>query len=204
MGLVFSGLVPNLVARPIHMALALPFVLVLGARGPVERLTGWGLAALGVGACLWVVANEAALGDQYGFLEGNFQIAIAAVLIVTVLEGARRAIGWPLPLVAAAALLYGLFGQHIPGEFGHSGTPLASFLGTMVIAEGGLWGSLTGVSVNVVAVFVIFGAVLNAGQAGQGFMNIAAAAAGRLSGGAAKVSVLSSALFGSISGSASA
>ncbi|MEL6575688.1 MAG: TRAP transporter fused permease subunit [Pseudomonadota bacterium] len=204
MGLVFSGLVPNLVARPIHMALALPFVLVLGARGPLERLTGWGLAALGVGACLWIVANEAALGDQYGFLEGNFQIAIAAVLIVTVLEGARRAIGWPLPLVAAAALLYGLFGQHIPGEFGHSGTPLASFLGTLVIAEGGLWGSLTGVSVNVVAVFVIFGAVLNAGQAGQGFMNIAAAAAGRLSGGAAKVSVLSSALFGSISGSASA
>ncbi|MEL6767696.1 MAG: TRAP transporter fused permease subunit [Pseudomonadota bacterium] len=204
LALVFSGLVPNLVARPIHMALALPFVLVLGARGPMERVTGWGLAALGVGACLWIVANEAALGDQYGFLEGNFQIAIAAVLIVTVLEGARRAIGWPLPLVAAAALLYGLFGQHIQGEFGHSGTPLASFLGTLVIAEGGLWGSLTGVSVNVVAVFVIFGAVLNAGQAGQGFMNIAAAAAGRLSGGAAKVSVLSSALFGSISGSASA
>jgi len=67
-----------------------------------------------------------------------------------------------------------------------------------------LWGSLTGVSVGVVAVFVIFGAVLNAGEAGQGFMNVAAAAAGRLNGGAAKVSVLSSALFGSISGSASA
>ena len=54
------------------------------------------------------------------------------------------------------------------------------------------------------AIFVIFGAVLNAGEAGQGFMNVAAAAAGRLKGGAAKVSVLSSALFGSISGSASA
>jgi TRAP-type C4-dicarboxylate transport system permease large subunit len=52
--------------------------------------------------------------------------------------------------------------------------------------------------------FVIFGAVLNAGEAGQGFMNVAAAAAGRLTAGAAKVSVLSSALFGSISGSASA
>ncbi|MEO1139531.1 MAG: TRAP transporter fused permease subunit, partial [Pseudomonadota bacterium] len=62
----------------------------------------------------------------------------------------------------------------------------------------------TAVSVNVVAIFVIFGAVLNAGEAGQGFMNVASAAAGRLRGGAAKVSVLSSALFGSISGSASA
>ncbi|MEP2892769.1 MAG: TRAP transporter fused permease subunit [Tateyamaria sp.] len=91
----------------------------------------------------------------------------------------------------------------MPG-FGHSGTPLGSFLGTLTIAEGGIWGSLTGVSVGVVSVFVIFGAVLNAGEAGQGFMNVANAAAGRLRGGAAKVSVLSSALFGSISGSASA
>jgi TRAP transporter 4TM/12TM fusion protein len=106
--------------------------------------------------------------------------------------------------VAAGALLYGLLGQHIPGTFGHAGVPLGSFLGTLTIAEGGLWGSLTGVSVNVVAIFVIFGAVLNAGEAGAGFMNVAAAAAGRLRGGAAKVSVLSSALFGSISGSASA
>jgi TRAP transporter 4TM/12TM fusion protein len=74
----------------------------------------------------------------------------------------------------------------------------------MTVAEGGLWGSLTGVSVNIVAIFVIMGAVLNAGEAGQGFMNLAMVAAGRLKGGAAKVSVLSSALFGSISGSASA
>ena len=117
---------------------------------------------------------------------------------------ARRAIGWPLPMVAAAALLYGLFGEHIPGEFGHPGTPLDSFLGTLTIAEGGIWGSLTAVSVTIVSIFVIFGAVLNAGEAGQGFMNVAAAAAGRLKGGAAKVAVLSSALFGSISGSASA
>ncbi|MEH6563686.1 MAG: TRAP transporter large permease subunit, partial [Marinobacter sp.] len=142
--------------------------------------------------------------DQYGFIESNFQLAVAVTLLLVVLETARRVIGWPLPLVATLALLYGLFGQYIPGEFGHSGTPVESFFGTLTIAEGGIWGSLTGVSVTVVAIFVIFGAVLNAGEAGQGFMNVAAAAAGRLKGGAAKVSVLSSALFGSISGSASA
>ncbi|MEK9786040.1 MAG: TRAP transporter fused permease subunit, partial [Gammaproteobacteria bacterium] len=86
----------------------------------------------------------------------------------------------------------------------HSGTPINSFLGTLTIAEGGLWGSLAGISVGIVAIFVILGAVLNAGAAGQGFMNVASAAAGRLKGGAAKVSIISSALFGSISGSASA
>ncbi|MGD1925174.1 MAG: TRAP transporter permease [Paracoccaceae bacterium] len=203
-GLIFSGLVPNLIARPVHLALALPWVLIYAARGRIALVSGWILAMAGISACLWIAWHQDALSDQYGFLEGDFQTGIAIVLILVVLEAARRAIGWPLPVIAALTLAYGLLGQHIPGEFGHSGTPLASFLGTLTIAEGGLWGSLTGVSVNVVAVFVIFGAVLNAGEAGQGFMNIAMAAAGRLTGGAAKVSVLSSALFGSISGSASA
>ena len=135
---------------------------------------------------------------------GGGQVVLASVLLIVVLEMARRAIGWPLPMVGAFALAYGLFGDLLPGEFGHPGLPVESFLGTLTIAESGLWGSLTGISVNIVAVFVIMGAVLNAGEAGQGFMNLASAAAGRLKGGAAKVSVLSSAFFGSISGSASA
>ena len=204
LGLIFWGLAPNLVARPLHMALALPWVLVFAATSKSERISGAVLALLGVGGCLWIAVNQSALADQYGFLEGEFQIALAIMLLLVVLEAARRAIGWPLPIIASLALAYGLFGQHIPGEFGHAGTPLKSFLGTLVIAEGGLWGSLTGVSVSVVAIFVIFGAVLNAGEAGQGFMNAASLAAGSLRGGAAKMSVISSALFGSISGSASA
>lgn len=204
LALVFSGLVPNLVSRPLHMAFILPFVLVLGAKSNWGRISGTVLAVLGISAAIWIAVNHDRLGDQYGFLENNFQLAVAITLLVVTLEAARRAIGWPLPLVAITALLYGLFGNYIPGQFGHSGTPIASFLGTLTIAEGGIWGSLTGVSVGVVSIFVIFGAVLNAGEAGQGFMNVAAAAAGRLKGGAAKVSVISSALFGSISGSASA
>ncbi len=204
LGLIFYGLVPNLIARPIHLALALPWILVFSSKTRLSFQTGLALTIVGVACCVWVAINQNALSDQYGFLEGRLQFVIASLLLLIVLEAARRAIGWPLPLVAVAALAYALFGQHIPGEFGHSGTPLASFLGTMTIAEGGIWGSLSGISVNVVAIFVIFGAVLNAGEAGQGFINVASAAAGRLKGGAAKVSVISSALFGSISGSASA
>ena len=117
---------------------------------------------------------------------------------------ARRSVGWPLPFVSLLAIFYGIFGNFIPGEFGHPGIPLKSFFGTLTIAEGGIWGPLTGVSVSIVSIFVIFGSFLNSGEAGSGFMNIATAFAGRLKGGAAKVSVISSALFGSISGSASA
>ncbi len=204
LALVFSGLVPNLVSRPLHMAAILPFALVLRAGPGWGRLSGAVLAALGVAASVWVAVDSDRLIDQYGFIETGFQFAVAAVLLIVTLETARRAIGWPLPIVAFLALLYGLFGQYVPGQFGHAGLPLASFLGALTIAEGGIWGALTGVSVGVVAIFVIFGAVLNAGEAGRGFMNLAAASAGNLRGGAAKVSVISSALFGSISGSASA
>ncbi|MGO2010180.1 TRAP transporter permease [Vreelandella alkaliphila] len=204
LGLIFYGLTPALVSRPLHMALLLPWVLIYMAKTPFQRISGWGLTLLGIAACAYIALNEATLANQYGFIDTHLQMAIGLFLIMLALEAARRAIGWPLPLVALLALLYGAFGQFVPGAFGHPGLPLQSMVGSLTIAEGGLWGSLTGVSVGVVAIFVIFGAVLNAGEAGQGFMNLASAVAGRLTGGAAKVSVISSALMGSISGSASA
>jgi TRAP transporter 4TM/12TM fusion protein len=201
--LIFSGLIPNLVSRPLHMALALPWCFMYGRQGRSLKL-GTLLTAAGIFCCAYIVFNQELLSEQYGYISSMWQTGVAILLLTIVLEMARRSIGWPLPSVALIALCYGLFGQYLPGEFGHPGLPLNSFLGTMTIAEGGIWGKLTGVSVNVVAIFVIFGAVLNAGEAGQGFMNLATAAAGHLKAGVAKVSVLSSALFGSISGSASA
>ena len=203
--LIFSGLIPNLISRPIHMALALPWIFVLVQHPDLKsKIIGYAFCAVGLVICGYIAINETALGDQYGYLSSHWQMIMAFALIVIVLEMARRAINWPLPAVALLVLLYGLYGQYIPGEFGHPGLPVASLIGNLTIAEAGFWGPLTGVSVNVVAVFVILGAVLNAGEAGQGFMNLAIAVAGRLRAGAAKVSVLSSALFGSLSGSASA
>lgn len=206
LGLIFSGLVPNLVARPLHVALILPWIFLFTDQRAARWVSAFGvvLAIAGMAAAIWIALNADQLADQYGFVETGFQYAVGGVLLLAVLEAARRAIGWPLPIVAGLALLYAAFGQHVPGEFGYAPLPPASLMGTLTLAEGGIFGQLTGVSVGVVAIFVIFGAVLNAGEAGQGFMNLAAAAAGRLRGGAGKVSVIASALFGSISGSASA
>ncbi|MEM8731453.1 MAG: TRAP transporter large permease subunit, partial [Pseudomonadota bacterium] len=185
LGLIFYGLVPNLVSRPLHFALILPWVFLFAPPSRLHAALGAIVTVAGIGCCLWIAVNHQGLRNQYGFLEGQGQLVMAIFLLVLVMEGARRMIGWPLPLVAAVMLAYGLFGQHIPGTFGHAGLPLKSFLGTLTIAEGGIWGSLTGISVGVVSIFVIFGAVLNTGEAGAGFMNVAAGAAGRLRGGAA-------------------
>ena len=201
--LIFSGLVPNLISRPVHMALILPWIFFYNKTFS-NNLISLFIMIVGVFCCLWISFNHEILMDQYGFIEGNFQLSISIILLLIVLEMARRSVGWPLPFVSLLAIFYGIFGNFIPGEFGHPGIPLNSFFGTLTIAEGGIWGPLTGVSVSIVSIFVIFGSFLNSGEAGSGFMNIATAFAGRLKGGAAKVSVISSALFGSISGSASA
>ena len=204
MYLIFSGLIPNLVSRPIHMAFAIPWIFLYSENDKKVSFINIVLTFLGVLSCLWIALNHDLLSDQYGFIENEFQFILSLFLLFLVLEMARRSVGWPLPLVTLIALLYGMFGYLIPGEFGHPGIPVNSFLGNLTIAETGLWGSLTNVSVTIVSIFVIFGCFLNAGEAGEGFMNIAKFFAGKLKGGAAKVSIISSALFGSISGSASA
>ena len=203
--LIFSGLVPALVARPIHFALAIPFVFLIGVKGPpAYRVWSAALGLTGIACCLYIAVNRRDLVDQFGRVEGALQIALSIFLILLTLEMARRAVKWVMPTVAAIVLLYGLLGQHIPGDWGHAGLPLEFFLGTLLLTEGGLWSSLTATSVELVAPFLILGAFVAAGQAGTGFMALATQLAGRYRAGTAKVEVVASALYGTISGSASA
>lgn len=208
----FSGLIPNLTTRPLHMAFAVVWVFFFGvavsagatSAGWLSRSISWLIGGAGVLACLYIVAERPTLIRQYGALDGWLQHLIAITLLLVVLEMARRAIKLVLPLVAASVLAYGLLGGYIPGEFGHAGIPLDYFLGSLTITEGGLWGSLTGISVDTISLFIILGAVISAGQAGTGFMALATQLAGRLRAGAAKVAVVSSALYGTVSGVAAA
>ena len=203
--LVLSGLVPNLITRPIHFILALPWIfLFVEARGAAARWTGRAFALAGLLSAGFVALNRDALVDQYGSLETDAQRVVAVVVIVVALEMARRAIKWVLPAITLIVLAYGAFGQHVPGAFGHGGLPVDYFLGTLVITGGGLWSDLTGVSAEIIAPFVILGAFVSAGPAGVGFMAVSTQIAGRFRAGAAKVAVLSSALYGTISGVAAA
>ncbi|KZD09058.1 TRAP transporter permease [Oceanibaculum pacificum] len=203
--LIFSGLLPNLVTRPLHLLLALPWIFFIGAGGSrLSRYAGYATGLIGGACAAYIVLNREALMDQYGAIQGWLQHAVAAILILLALEMARRSIKAVLPGIAVLVIAYGLLGQHIPGSFGHAGIPLDYFLGTLVIAEGGLWSSLTGISVEVIAPFIILGCFISAGEAGTGFMSFATQFAGRMRAGAAKVSIIASALYGTISGSASA
>lgn len=205
--LVFAGLLPNLITRPLHMLLALPWIFL--SPPLFKKQSGFAksisLLASSLGAVILfaLMFNRDTIIEQYGMLYGHTQIIAAFILIWVVLLMAKRQIKWALPSVAMLALLYAAFGQYLPNAFAHQ-IPFEAILGDLTITEAGLWGMLTGTSVSVISVFIILGALIGAGAGGQAFMQFSLRLAGHYRAGAAKVAILSSALFGSISGSATA
>jgi TRAP transporter 4TM/12TM fusion protein len=163
-------------------------------------LWDWGLAALGVAAALYYPLTFADLA----FRIGNptvLDLVMGTATIGLVLELTRRAMGLPLALIVAGALLYALQGHRLSGLFAHAGSSWPALVSHLYLTQEGLFGLPIVVMSTVVFHFVMFGVVATRMGLGQLFLDLAAAAAGRYAGGPAKVSVLSSAMFGSISGS---
>jgi len=158
----------------------------------------------GVGISLYVFLYAEGINEQYGVPTGWGQTVLAFLFLLLVIEATRREIQPALPILAVLFLLYALFGHLIPGTFGHPQYDLPTLAGQMFLTTGGIWGLLVGVSADVIAIFVFFGALMFATGGGTGFMRLSIRLAGRFSGGPAKVATVASALFGSISGSASA
>lgn len=132
-------------------------------------------------------------------------IVFACIAIVLVLEACRRAMSLLLPLIALTLTLYGYFGAWVPGDlFGHGGFQIGQIAGEIYASMNGMFGFVTYVFIAYVMLFVIMGAVFEVFGAGSFFIGLPVALMGRSRGGAAKASVVSSALFGSISGSATA
>ena len=84
--LIFSGLTPNLISRPLHMALALPWCLVYKSKNRFQMILGLVFTVLGILCCGFIAFFEAELSEQYGFLSGNLQMIIAVLLLLLVLE----------------------------------------------------------------------------------------------------------------------
>ena len=98
------------------------------------------------------------------------------------------------------ALAYPLLGHLIPGEWGHRGFDVTYILEHLFMSTQGIWGIIIAIGATIVAIFVIFGAMLDATGGGKSFTRIATFFAGQATGGAAKVAVFSSALFGMTNG----
>ena len=130
-------------------------------------------------------------------------IYLGIVAVGLVLEACRRVMSLVLPIIALVLTLYAYLGVYVPGDlFGHQGFQVSQIFGELYASMNGIFGFVTYVFIAYVMLFVLMGAIFETFGAGAFFVNLPIALMGRSRGGAAKAAVVSSALFGSISGSA--
>lgn len=199
----FMGSLDPWSQRVIHLTLGflitfMSFPMVKGKKITVVEI---GLAALSLLTGLYIMVNMDAIVDRAG-LPNTWDIVFGIITILLVLEMTRRVIGLALVIVSGLFLLYAYFGPYLPEAIAHRGYSVERIATQMYTTLEGIYGVPLGVSATFVILFVIFGAFLEATKTGDFFINFANSIAGKGRGGPAKVAVISSGFFGTISGSA--
>ncbi|MFE4428596.1 TRAP transporter permease [Peribacillus butanolivorans] len=196
------------IQRTIHLGFALSLIFLLFPANRKKRQKGkfqiaWydiilAVLSIGVGA-YWPLFFED-LVMNVGRL-GTLDFAVGLVAILLVLEATRRAVGLPIMVIAIVFVLYGLFGQYMPGFLSHRGLTFERMVQTMFFSTEGILGTPLAISSTFIFLFLLFGSFLIRTGVGQYFNDLSTAIAGRRIGGPAKVAIFSSALQGTISGS---
>jgi len=193
--------------KSIHLAavLGLIFIMFPTKLDGLPKIGGvpvhdWLLAGLIAAACFYLPIVFDELTFRIG-MPNTWDMVMGTVMIVLVLEATRRAMGWVLPAIVVVFILYGLFGNHLSGVLAHPGSNWEGFLSHVYLTQEGIFGIPVKVVATFVFHFVLFGVLATRMGLGQFFIDLASIIAGRYAGGPAKVAVVSSAMFGTISGS---
>lgn len=181
--------------------MALPFKSYDGSTTRIS-LRDWIFAAMAASVSLYLLVFF-----QHIFIERPgehtpLDLMFGVIAIAMVIEAARRTMGIFLPLLAIATIFYGFLGPYLPESLAHRGYSIPRIVAHLYKGTEGIYGIPVGVVATFVFHFVLFGIMAQLTGLGQLFVNLATIAAGRFSGGPAKVSVVASGLFGMISGSA--
>jgi TRAP transporter 4TM/12TM fusion protein len=203
------------VTDPVTDAMRYAFMTVLVATAglslPFKQFDGshtqipwrdWVFAALASGFSLYLLIFFENIYIERPGQHTPLDLMIGVIAIAMVIEATRRTMGIFLPLLAIGAIFYGLLGPYLPGGLSHRGYSITRIVAHLYKGTEGIYGIPVGVVATFVFHFVLFGIMAQLTGLGQLFVNLATIAAGRFSGGPAKVSVVSSGLFGMISGSA--
>ena len=210
--LLFGGVgFPEPVAmRAFHLLAFVPPIFLLWparAGSPASRpsLVDWAWFLAAAAPHLWVWWNAGAVSDRMEYVDDFTPVmAVMAVLaVVTLLEATRRAVEPGLAWMVIVSIAYMAVGHFLPGVLNTRVFSMGEILEAswLVPTAGGVYGPLTGIVATTIAVFIIFGSFMAGSGTGRLFSNLGAAAAGRFTGGPAKVAVITSGLFGTMSGS---
>lgn len=196
--------------RSIHLGFVMVMVFLLHgilkkpSRGTMGRVVMIGLAVLGAASCLYIFMNGYELTTERQGMFNDADLFFGALLTVVLLAATWIVYGVPITTLMFVALVYLFFGQHLPGDLGHPGVHVERAISNLSLFTEGIFGSALAASATVIAAFIIFAAFVQVSGGGELFMDLSIAAFGRFKGGAAKVAVFGSTLFGMISGSAAA
>ena len=196
--------------RAVHLLFLIPLAFLLfpaGPRSPKDRvsLVDWAWVVVSMVPCVYVIRYAQELTERWEGVHPvtTAQVILGTLLVIAVLEASRRSVGFWFFVTTVVFMAYLVVAPWMPGFLR---SPRAYRYPQLVemfflYADEGVLGSLTGISANLLMIFILFAAFMLHSGVGQFFMDISIALAGRFRGGPAKVAVVSSGLYGTISGS---
>jgi len=204
---VVAGFLHPLILYPVHVTFAVALVFL---HFPIRKESRGGklldvlfvLFTFTIGTYLFLNFPRYSTRIPFVHSPTPWDILIGVSLVLLLLEACRRTVGMSLTIVAIVFIAYGFAGKSMPGLLAHRGLSLDRFVDLQVLSPNGIFGLPIGVSAELVFYFILFGAFLERSGGGALFSDLAYSVTGRVRGGAAKTSVVSSALYGTISGSA--
>lgn len=161
-----------------------------------------GLAVLGIISIGYITLNYTNLHVERMSQANTLDYIFAVLCIIVLFEITRRSIGWFIPILSVLAMIYAIYGAYFPIDFAHSGFSLERLLYRIYMTSNGIFGSTLSIASTYIVLFILFGAFLSASGASKLFNDLALAIAGQRRGGPAQVAVITSALTGTLNGSA--
>ncbi|MCJ7493706.1 MAG: TRAP transporter permease [Deltaproteobacteria bacterium] len=204
---VLVGFLHTLILYPIHVTFAVTLVFLnypTFKEGQTSKVLDALLAVFTFAIGIYLILNFQRFSTRIPFVHSAtaWDIFLGISLVILLLEACRRTVGLSLTVIAILFIVYGFAGKYMPGLLAHRGLSVERFVDLQVLSPNGIFGLPIGVSAELVFYFILFGAFLERSGGGELFSDLAYSVTGRFRGGAAKTSVVSSALYGTISGSA--
>ena len=168
------------------------------SEGP--NLLDYSLAFLLVTTTIYLIVDFDNMLYRVGVDPNGYDVLFATITFLIILEMGRRLQGYVLPILALVCLAYALWGDYLPGLWGHRGYSFQRVV-TYLFSLEGIFGPPLAASSTFIILFILFGAALQSSGAGRLFIDTSLAIAGGARGGPAKVAVFASSLFGTMSGS---
>lgn len=201
------GLVPEMQKCNIHVAFILFITFFLypfrknGNNKGNPRYYDYALAVLGAFCSMYVAFRFNSDFAKFG-VSSPLDLFMAMITVLLILEASRRVLGPAIPIISSVFIVYALTSSYVPGAFHFPSVPLSRLLYRFYLTTEGIWSTLVNTSATYIFLFILFGAFLEMSGGSKAFNDIGYAIGGRMRGGPAQVAVISSALMGSISGSA--